>query len=81
MADFEGTTPSVGAASGSCDPAGATTPLVVPEVVSTLRFLMRAYRPGSDDFETWIAVGVPNNENPSGQPIENLTVQASWFVE
>ena len=41
-------------------------------------FLMRGYRPGTSDFETWIAVGAPNSTNPSGQPIVDVTVQAKW---
>jgi len=41
-------------------------------------YLMRGWRPGTSDYETWIAVGAPNSSNPSGQPITNITIQASW---
>jgi len=43
-------------------------------------FLMRGWRPlhVPPDYELWIAVGSPNTSNPSGEPIQDITVQSSW---
>jgi len=45
---------------------------------ATMNYLMRGWRSGTADYETWIAVGAPNSSNPSGQPITDITIQASW---
>jgi len=76
MADFAATTPNIPTLFASADAVPASTPLAVP--TSNARFLMRGYRPGSGDFETWVAVGSPNSDNPSGLPIVDVTVQARW---
>lgn len=35
-------------------------------------YVMRGYRPQTQDFEVWIAVGQPSGHNPSGLPIQNV---------
>jgi hypothetical protein len=44
-------------------------------------YLMRGWRPSHLDYETWVAQGAPNNDNPSGEPIQNVTVQTAWAVD
>jgi hypothetical protein len=46
-------------------------------------FHMRAYRYNNapPDYETWIAHGVPNANNPSTDPITDLTVTSWWEDE
>ena len=78
MADFDAVIlePEILAATPDPIPAvilqgsqGATSPTI---------YLMRGWRPGTSDYETWKAVGAPNTSNPSGDPIIDITVQASW---
>ena len=69
--------------SASIDPRGAiaATALRVAQPIPSIMglcFLMRGWRPGTGDFETWIATGAPNMANPSSQPITNITVQARY---
>lgn len=44
-------------------------------------YLMRALRHlrNPPDWETWIAEGQPNTNNPSGESIVGTTVQSSWI--
>lgn len=46
-----------------------------------MMYLMRGWRPSHLDYETWVAQGAPNNDNPSGEPVQNVTVQTAWAVD
>jgi hypothetical protein len=48
----------------------------------TSYYLMRGFRhlhAPTPDFETWVAAGVPNALNPSGEPIQDVSIQLAWF--
>jgi len=45
-------------------------------------YVMRGFRymhAPTPDFETWVAAGGPNAINPSGEPIQDVSIQLSWF--
>ena len=77
MADFAASQHDVSFLSGPMHPAPASAHLGT-EVSTTLYYLMRGYRTLTSDYETWVATGSPNSNNPSGQPITNITIQLQW---
>ena len=44
-------------------------------------YRMRGYRPGTSDYESWVALGAPNTTNPSLETIQDVTVVAKWPEE
>lgn len=67
------------ATGGPADPLASSYHTQVILAPGAMRYLMRGWRPGTSDFETWIATDFPNTNNPSGQPIINITIQSKWI--
>jgi hypothetical protein len=80
MADYTGALRDDGfeRSASVASPLAAVLHTQVIPAPGAMQYLMRGWRPGTADYETWIAVGAPNTSNPSGQPIVGITIQASW---
>lgn len=62
-------------------PSFLSPPAPIPTGPYTNYYVMRGFRHAHipPDFETWIAVGLPNALNPSGEPIQDVSIQLTWF--
>ena len=50
----------------------------VPAGLNHIYYRMRAWNLNTGDWELWTAEGAPNEDNPSGDPITNVSVLTVW---